>query len=171
MIESEKSVSSSGITVLPLDISQEAITRLGPPPGNAETLIRGGAGWIFGITSREDREQPGLTRWIVGSPSPDEVSRAFVRELAWRWVHQRPPFLGAPPTQKSDAMEVSPGHTRYVDAERGFVTQALGLTPKRFVPSPDERESPPQQPKLTSECACLDGLKCCAGSCLKCQEK
>lgn len=42
--------------------TQRAIERRGPPPGNAETLIRGGASWVFGITPREELVQEAIVR-------------------------------------------------------------------------------------------------------------
>ena len=42
--------------------TQRAIERRGPPPGNAETLIRGGASWVFGITPREEPVQEAIVR-------------------------------------------------------------------------------------------------------------
>ena len=72
-----------GIVPLEPDWSQPGIERLGPPPGNAEILIRGGAGWVFGIPAREETPHPRIER-LGKTPSQDEVAFALACEMAWR---------------------------------------------------------------------------------------
>lgn len=155
-----------GIVPLEANLNQKAIERLGPPPGNAEILIRGGAGWVFGIEPQRTIEHPGIVRLRDDPPSAGEVSLALAREMAWRWSQKRPPFATgtgyAPQKPGKDTMNGS----LYARIEQGFVDQVLGLTPKVL---PIEIGTVPiSDAKVT--CACVQGTRCCTGICQTCQE-
>lgn len=70
-----------GIVPLEPDWSQYALERLGPPPGNAEILIRGGAGWVFGIAPREEILDPRITELEPFMRTPEERWENLVPNL------------------------------------------------------------------------------------------
>ena len=148
--------------------AQRAIERRGPPPGNAETLIRGGAGWVFGITPREELVQEAIVREKRESPSVGDVSVALAREMAWRWFNGRPPFVGATRSKEQGVTKMARSLIRYTDAETGFLSQAFGLVPK-MVPMAVTTESVAPV-KSSLDCVCVDGTSCCADICQSCQE-
>jgi hypothetical protein len=148
--------------------TQRAIERRGPPPGNAETLIRGGAGWVFGITPREELVQEAIVREKREAPSVGDVSIALAREMAWRWFNGRPPFVSAARSKEQGVTKMARNFVRYAEAEEGFLTQALGLIPKHV--STDFGAGVVAEPSTTATCACIKGTSCCAGTCQSCQE-
>lgn len=154
-----------GIVPLEANLTQKAIERLGPPPGNAEILIRGGAGWVFGIEPQRTIEQPGILHLKGDLPRVAEVSLALAREMAWRWISGRPPFVAGtgyvPQKPAKGALNVN----LYARTEPGFVDQVLGLTP-RFLPV-EIGTVPISDAKVT--CVCTQGTRCCAGICQTCQ--
>jgi hypothetical protein len=115
-----------GVVPLETNESQYALERLGPPPGNAELLIRGGAGWVFGIAPREESLDPRITE-LGKAPHPDEVALALAREMAWRWFHGHEPFRAQGSAQRKTDAKKGVFPRRYMDAEKGFVAQMLGL--------------------------------------------
>ena len=81
MAETQENEWTPGIVVLKdVALYEPGIERLGPPPGNAGVLIRGGAGWVFGV------EEKPLARGIVklDAPPPENAAvDALAREVAW----------------------------------------------------------------------------------------
>lgn len=167
----------AGIVVLKdTALYEPGIERLGPPPGNAEILIRGGAGWALGLPRTRETISPQVIRLTI-RPSFDEVALALAREMAWRWYYGY---------ENRDGNVVKPGEkefpqmarnfVKYADAERGFVEQFLQLYPgvpaRRVAPrAPIEQVlelAPARSP--TAACACIEGISCCAGVCQSCQE-
>jgi hypothetical protein len=148
-------------------LSQARIERLGPPPGNAEVLIRGGAGWVFGVAPREEPSFP-LVATGEEVPTQDEVMVALAREMAWRWYSGRAPFVSAPNRKEPGVSRKAEHFVRYTDAEHGFLTQAMGLVPKRTTVTVDAGALLAQTTK--TDCVCIQGTTCCAGVCQSCKE-
>jgi hypothetical protein len=158
-----------GIVPLEANLNQKAIERLGPPPGNAEILIRGGAGWVFGIELQEAKPHPAIE--VLNSPRPSEeaVSVALVRELAWRWFHSRPPFSSIRKEEPGTLSKLAWKGARYAEVEQGFTTQALGLVPKRTALGFEPKAAAPATEDACT-CACPKLGARCVASCQKCAE-
>jgi hypothetical protein len=160
-----------GIVVLKdTALYEPRIERLGPPPGNAEILIRGGAGWVFGIEERVI--DPRIVR-RQDQPTLDDVVIAVAREMAWRWFNGKAPFVKSAGTEQGVSRMARKFH-RYADLEKGFVEQALNLIPKmssRSGPGLSELVDTTGAVANSGACACLDGTTCCATGCLNCQEE
>lgn len=160
-----------GIVPLEPDWSQPGIERLGPPPGNAEILIRGGAGWVFGIPAREETPHPRIER-LGKSPSRGEVVTALAREMAWRWYYVRSSTGHADLGAVSKAPKTSVLRVRYADVEDAFVRQIRGFIGGG--PSMDWLRAVgfdlPSETSGGADCQCIPGISCCAGTCASCEE-
>ena len=167
-IQDEKLV---GIVPLEPDWSQPGIERLGPPPGNAEILIRGGAGWVFGIPAREETPHPNIER-LEKAPSRDDVALALAREMAWRWYYGRPPFVWRPSLKEPGVSKPARDFHRYAPLEGRFIEQARSLIPGMFHPDLGTAAMPDAGSDFEKVCSCLPGQPCCSDNrrCLTCQE-
>jgi hypothetical protein len=154
------------VRIIPLepDWSQPAIVRLGPPPGNARTLIR--ASERMGLWNRsEGRETAaGIVRLEV-EPRPDEVVWALAREMAWRWYNGRDPFA-TKTTDKRQGTSLGPRKfLRYADVEKAFVEQALNRIPGMPLALAQTLDlESPQASATGSTCVCTDGGVCCTAT-------
>jgi len=144
-------------------LDQPGIVRLGPPPGNAGVLIRGGAGWVLDRPTRKPAVDPRITRQDE-PPTYDEIALALTRELAYRWFYGR---------ERGSQNVIRPGERgfskmarklfHYADAERGFVESARSL---RGATLPDLI----LHHTSGVDCQCIEGTRCCTGTCQSCQE-
>lgn len=154
-------------------LSERRIERLGPPPGNAEVLIRGGAGWVFGIPVKQVPVDPRITRLQPTEPF-DEVMHALWRELAYQWRFRRGRFSTSSLSTKSRASHESTLPARsYTRIEQGFLQQAAVAWPGMSVAQSSLNEvTVPSHP--TTGASCFDprtGGSCAAGTtCRACQE-
>ena len=160
-----------GVVPLETNESQYALERLGPPPGNAELLIRGGAGWVFGIAPREEILDPRITE-LGKAPHPDEVALALAREMAWRWFHGHEPFRAQGAKDPHASAKNGQLPRRYVDVEKGFVTQMLGLSRGLSFVTPIDITQVGEVAALFSPiCACSKTGVCCTEyPCQPCEE-
>ena len=169
MADTQENEWTPGIVVLKdVALYEPGIERLGPPPGNAGVLIRGGAAWVFGV------EEKPLARGIVkldAPPPENEVADALAREMAWRWFYGHGPFVKSPGAARGVSTMAKKFH-RYAEIEVGFVEHALRLIPGM----PSLRETPEVLldtslvVELPHACACLVGGRCCTDNCLRCGE-
>jgi hypothetical protein len=111
-------------------LDQPGIVRLGPPPGNAGILIRGGAGWVFDRPKSREIRDPRITPQDF-KPTYDEVAFALAREMAYRWYYGRE--QNALNIIQAGKPKGVPNLTRkllhYAEAEAGFVPQFSNLRP------------------------------------------
>lgn len=150
------------------------IRRLGPPPGNAEVLIRGGAGWVLGVAPRKESLDSRIIKKNITPPS-GEVSLAVAREMAWRWFYGHEPFTRSTVDKQRGSSMKERFPPRYEDAEEGFVTQMLNLPRGMSFTIPLELSyaAPIQADVKSAEfvCECLSGGTCCIkGNCQGCEE-
>jgi hypothetical protein len=166
MADTQENEWTPGIVVLKdVALYEPGIERLGPPPGNAGVLIRGGAGWVFEV------EPKPLARGIVqlDEPPPESaVTDALAREMAWRWFNGRPPFVHATGSKEQGVTKMARNFVRYAEAEEGFLGQALYAIPKVVAKKFSGDVVPPVDSKVHG--ACTKESKCCSEGCLACLE-
>lgn len=81
---------------------------------------------MFGIAPREESLDPRITE-LGKAPHPDEVALALAREMAWRWFYGHEPFSSKLSDKQKNNVKKRMVPRRYMDAEKGFVAQMLGL--------------------------------------------
>ena len=168
IVEPDEDEAFVGIVPREPNWAQRAIERRGPPPGNAETLIRGGAGWVFGLVPREEPVQAAIVREKREAPKSGDVSLALAREMAWRWFNGRPPFVHVTGSKEPGVTKMARNFVRYAEAEAGFLGQALHAIPKVVAKKFSGDVVPPVDSKVHG--ACTIESKCCSEGCLACQE-
>ena len=171
MAETQENEWTPGIVVLKdVALYEPGIERLGPPPGNAGVLIRGGQGWIFDHSAQIPAQ--GIVR-LDEAPTPGEVRVALAREMAWRWHSGRLP--GKRVENEKPAVRNKGVIVRYADIEANFVDQFLSLSTEGFgaswlgEPATDGGMMAPRFAG-TSTCSCIAGTSCCASGCAACSE-
>jgi len=169
MADTQENEWTPGIVVLKdVALYEPGIERLGPPPGNAGVLIRGGAGWVFEV------EPKPLARGIVqlDEPPPESaVTDALAREMAWRWFYGRLGYMEKVLSSKNSTLRQHGPRCKYADAESGFYERFLGLSAGTAIPRWRTLSASAVPPPATANvCACLRGTSCCAGGCVACTE-
>jgi hypothetical protein len=169
MADTQENEWAPGIVVLKdVALYEPGIERLGPPPGNAGVLIRGGAGWVFGVEA-----QP-LARGIVklDEPPPESaVTDALAREMAWRWFEGAYGSVEKALSSKNSTLRQHGPRFKYAEVESDFYERFLGLSAGTAIPRwrtlPESAVPPPERANV---CACLRGTSCCASGCIACTE-
>jgi hypothetical protein len=149
-------------------LDQPGIVRLGPPPGNAGILIRGGAGWVFDRAQTKPVVDPRITQKET-RPREEEVSLALAREMAYRWFYGRNQnTLNSIKSGKNASAASAQRLTTYTTLEGGFVRQFLNLRPGFAGEIPERRIFLESKGPL---CQCDPTSACCGGACRFCEER
>ena len=166
------------VGIVKLDPAEErpGIERLGPPPGNTDTLVRAGMGWVVGIANvASEFIDPRITLLQL-PPMENEALLALRRELAFQWLHQTGLFAQRTDSQKPP---IVPHRKKfsipYIKVEQMFVANAASLWPglhrnyhEKGLGEPlSEPDSQFSQNKLT-ESGCSDRHECVQDECKTC---
>lgn len=152
-------------------LDQPGIVRLGPPPGNAGILIRGGAGWVFDRPKSREIRDPRIIPQDF-KPTYDEVAFALAREMAWRWLCGRERnTLNVVKGDRRGISKMTRKLVPYTTLEKGFVEQFVGSYPG--MPSRFHKITETASTGIGvtgNDCQCIANMRCCAGNCRSCQE-